>query len=196
MNPVLLDVPEQFETQRLLLRLPMPGDGVIVNEAIRESFRGLNQWLHWADHVPEIEETEAKTRKQHANFLLRQGLKFQLIDKESTRFVGSCSLIRIDWNVRRFEISYWIRESASGQGLMAEAVKGITELAFKDLSANRVQIRCDATNTASRKVAERCGYHLEAICIKSSMNPSGLLIDECIYATVRLEDGTYGYPSR
>ncbi|HLR62964.1 MAG TPA: hypothetical protein VK097_11090 [Lentibacillus sp.] len=38
MNPILLDIPEQFETERLLLRAPQSGDGVMVNKAIRESF--------------------------------------------------------------------------------------------------------------------------------------------------------------
>lgn len=38
MNPILLDIPEQFETERLLLRVPQIGDGAMVNEAIRDSY--------------------------------------------------------------------------------------------------------------------------------------------------------------
>ncbi|NMP24056.1 hypothetical protein [Sulfobacillus harzensis] len=37
MNPILLDFPHEFTTERFLIRCPLPGDGVLVDEAIRES---------------------------------------------------------------------------------------------------------------------------------------------------------------
>mgnify|MGYP003481727094 CR=1 FL=1 len=37
MDPVLIDVPMQLSTERLILRCPLPGDGPAVNEAERES---------------------------------------------------------------------------------------------------------------------------------------------------------------
>ncbi|BBI33849.1 GNAT family N-acetyltransferase [Cohnella abietis] len=195
MKPILLDIPEQFETERLLLRAPLFGDGVIINEAIRESFKTLNEWLNWADHIPEIEETEANVRKNRANFLLREGFIFYMLEKASGVFIGTCGLVRIDWNVRKFEIGYWIRNSASGHGYMTEAVNGLTEYAFNYFDANRIEILCDTKNTASRMVAERCGFHLEAILKKNFINPFGELRDDCIYAKVRLEDRMYGYPN-
>lgn len=36
MNPLLLDIPFQLETERLILRVPLlTGDGEMVNEAIK-----------------------------------------------------------------------------------------------------------------------------------------------------------------
>ena len=96
MNPILLDVPEQFKTERLVLRAPIFGDGVIVNAAIRESFKTLSEWMNWADHIPEIEETEENVRKNRASFLIRQGFFFCMLDKASERFIGTCGLLRID----------------------------------------------------------------------------------------------------
>lgn len=194
MNPILLDIPEQFETKRLLLRAPQFGDGAIVNEAIRESYESLHKWMKWADYIPEIEETEANARKHRANFLLRDSFTFYILDKLSGAFIGSCSLVRGDWQVRRFEIGYWIRQSASGQGYMSEAVDGLTQFAFCNLKANRIEIRCDTRNIASRRVAEHCGYHLEAIFINNFIDPSGELRDDSIYTKVRLKDGSFGYP--
>lgn len=195
MDQILLDIPEQFETERLMLRAPMFGDGAMVNAAIRESIEFLSEWMPWADHVPEIEETEANVRKHRANFLLREAFAFYVLDKASEDFLGTCSLARIDWHVRRLEIGYWIKESASRNGYMTEAVNGLTMFAFNHLQANRIEIRCDTRNTASRGVAERCGYHLEAIFVNNFIEPSGTLRDDCIYVKVRLQDGTFGYPS-
>ena len=195
MNPILFDIPEQFETERLILRAPQFGDGAAVNDAIKESYESLNEWMKWADHIPEIEETEANVRKHRVNFLLRDSFTFYILDKFSGKFIGSCSLVRGDWQVRRFEIGYWIRQSASGRGYMSEAVEGLTQFAFRKLKANRIEIRCDTRNVASCRVAESCGYHLEAIFINNFIDPSGDLRDDCIYTKVRLKDGSFGYPT-
>lgn len=195
MNPILLDIPERFETERLILRTPQPGDGAMVNTAIRESIETLREWMWWADHVPEIEETETNARKHRASFVLRDALTFYILDKQTEEFLGTCGLVRIDWLVRRFEIGYWILQSASGHGYMTEAINGLTNLAFAELQANRVEIRCDTRNTSSRGVAERCGYHLEAVLINNFVDPAGHLRDDCVYTKVRLKDDTVGYPS-
>ncbi|MGM3042100.1 GNAT family N-acetyltransferase, partial [Bacillus cereus group sp. BC46] len=70
MNPLLLDVPLQLETERLILRAPhQTGDGKIVNQAIRGSFNELKAWLPFAQELPTVEETEVNLRNAHINFL-------------------------------------------------------------------------------------------------------------------------------
>ncbi len=44
-NPILLSFPESFETQRLLIRSPMYGDGVLVHKALHESAAELRPWM-------------------------------------------------------------------------------------------------------------------------------------------------------
>nr|WP_303801106.1 GNAT family N-acetyltransferase [Alicyclobacillus macrosporangiidus] len=151
------------------MRSPMPGDGQAVTEAITESFNTLNTWMNWADHIPSVEESEEWARTARVKFLTREDLQFLIFGKYAGVFLGSIGLHRIDWKLRKFEIGYWIRDSASGKGYMTEAVQGLTQFATNFLCANRIEIRCDVRNTASRKVAERCGYHLEAIFLKRSV---------------------------
>ena len=40
MNPILKDLPDRFETERLLIRSPHPGDGRALYEAVNESLTG------------------------------------------------------------------------------------------------------------------------------------------------------------
>ena len=68
----------------------------------------------------------------------------------------------MDWSIPKFEIGYWCRAGFQGCGYVTEAVQAVTEAAFRILKANRVEIRCDARNLRSRRVAERAGYHLDA----------------------------------
>ena len=46
--PILRDFPESFETERLLIRCPMPGDGAEVHAAVFESLDKLRPWMPWA----------------------------------------------------------------------------------------------------------------------------------------------------
>ncbi|HEY2189526.1 MAG TPA: N-acetyltransferase, partial [Caldimonas sp.] len=72
MDPLLIDVPDRLETERLVLRVPRPGDGRVLNDAIRASHDELVPWLPWAGTLPTVEESEAHCRRQQARFLLRE----------------------------------------------------------------------------------------------------------------------------
>lgn len=146
-------------------------------------------------NLPSVEETEERVRRAYAKFLLREDLRLYMFQKSSGRFVGSTGLHFINWDVGRFEISYWIRTSESGQGLVTEAVHGIVRWASIHLNARRIEIRCDARNLRSRKVAERAGFHLEAVLRQDEPDVEGLPSDSPIYVKLRLPNGEWGYPS-
>lgn len=118
-------------------------------------------------------------------FLQRSDLRLQLINKQTGEFIGGSGLHRIDWESKKFEIGYWIRTSYSGKGLMTEAVEGITNFATSVLQANRIEIRCDSTNTRSARIAERLGFTLEGILRSETCNVTGELRDTMVFAKVR-----------
>jgi RimJ/RimL family protein N-acetyltransferase len=155
MNPILIDFPDYFETERLHIRCPMPGDGAEVNAAILETLDELGPWMPWVNPIPTVEQTEEHQRKARVHFLERSDLPLNLYLKGTETYVGGSGLHRMDWDVPRFEIGYWRRKRFQGQGLITEAVRGITAFAFATLHAKRVEIRCDVSNVKSREVAER-----------------------------------------
>jgi RimJ/RimL family protein N-acetyltransferase len=161
-NPLLLDFPDQIETERLIIRSPRPGDGAVINAAVRESINELRPWMPWAQVVPEVEDTETYVRSAAARFIEREDLGLSLWRKEDGLYVGGSGLHRIDWSVPCMETGYWCRTSLTGQGYITEAAIGIMRFAFEHLHAQRLEIRCDARNTRSAAVAERAGYVLEA----------------------------------
>lgn len=185
MNPILLSFPESFETGRLLIRAPQWGDGAVMNAAILESLEELRPWLPFARTAPTLEESEAFTREARLAFLRRRELHMRLYHKETGAFIGCSGLHRIDWDIRSFEIGYWVRTSCAGQGYITEAVNGITDFAVSVLGANRLEIRCSARNARSAAVAERAGFKLEAVLRSSRRGESGELEDSKIYAKVR-----------
>ena len=68
---------------------------------------------------------------------------------------------------------------------MAEAVQALTRFAFDRLEARRVEIRMDAGNERSWRVAERAGFRLEGVLRGDSLTPAGELRDTRVYARVR-----------
>lgn len=192
MDPLLIDVPARLVTPRLVLRCPQPGDGAVLNASVAASITELRPWMPWAQQVPTLEESEALARRAQAEFLRRADLVYAIFehdgDGRETRHVGGTGLHRIDWSVPRFEIGYWRRSDRAGRGLVTEAVQALAAMAFQTLHAERVEIRCDTDNTASRRVAERCGFTLEAVLRHDSRTPDGRLRDTCVFARLREAD--------
>ncbi|MFD1954838.1 GNAT family N-acetyltransferase [Paenibacillus thailandensis] len=184
-DPLLLAFPESLESERLLIRAPLWGDGPAVNEAVAESIEQLQPWMPWAQRVPTVEQSELDMRRSRLLFLERKDLRLVLVHKETGRIAGSSGLHRIDWQSRSFEIGYWIRTSFAGQGYMTEAVHAITSFAIRELEANRVEIRCDSRNVRSARVAERAGFVLEGILRKKSCAVDGSLRDTMVFSKVR-----------
>ncbi|WP_173917190.1 GNAT family N-acetyltransferase [Halobacillus sp. Marseille-Q1614] len=185
MDSILLDFPDHFETERLLIRMPKPGDGRAVYESIQASRNELKPWLPFAHHEQTEEETEANIRHAHIRFLKREDLRFLVFLKDTGQLVCSSGLHRMDWQVRKFEIGYWGDSRFSGKGYVTEAVTGITDFAISELDAKRVEIRCDAKNSKSRAVPERLGFVLEGVLQNDDLSLDGEeLRDTCIYSKI------------
>jgi RimJ/RimL family protein N-acetyltransferase len=184
MNPFELDIPQQFTTDRLLIRCAQPGEGPAANAAIRDSIEQLRPWMPWAQTLPAVSDTEEHARRAHARFLAREDLTYRAWLKDSQTFVVGSGLHRINWVVPKFEIGYWVRSTHSGQGYVHEVVQALTKLAFEKFHAQRVEIRCDDRNLKSIRVAERAGFQLEGILRNDSRGAGGSLRSTRVYAKI------------
>jgi RimJ/RimL family protein N-acetyltransferase len=188
-DPLLADVPQRLETPRLVLRSARPGDGAALFESTQQSLARLRPWMPWAQDESTPEAAECVVRRMHGQFALRQDLPYLMFERVHDGgeglHVGGTGLHRIDWTVPRFEIGYWVRSGFEGQGLVTEAVRALARLAFDRLRAARVEIRMDADNAPSRRVAERAGFTLEGILRRDTLTPDGRLRDTCVYSRVR-----------
>ena len=190
--PILREFSDRFESKRLLIRAPLPGDGADVHAAITESIAELRPWMPWADAEQSVDDVEANVREARADFLARRDLRLHLYLRSDGSFVGSSGLVRNDWEVPRFEIGYWIRTGMTGRGFATEAVRRIAAFAFDELSAERVEIWCDALNERSAAVALRAGFELEARLVHNRVGPDGQLSDSLCFASLRATESGDG----
>lgn len=185
MEPILFDFSDQFETERLLIRSPRPGDGQALYDAVSESLDHLRPWMPWAHQPLTIEGEEETVRRMHQRFIAREDLPLFVILKGTDMIVGGSGLHRFDWAVPRFEIGYWIRKRFEGQGYVTEAAGGITRFAFDNLKAERVEIRMDERNVRSWRVAERLGFVWEGTLRNDARDVEGNLRNTRVYSMIR-----------
>ncbi|MFN3335231.1 MAG: GNAT family N-acetyltransferase [Caldilinea sp.] len=162
-RPILLDIPGAFESERLLLRAPQPGDGEALNQAVLESLEELRPWMPWAAEAPTLADSEEVVRRAAARYQAHEDFMLLLWAKENGALVGASGMHRIDWEIPTVEIGYWVRTSMAGQGYITEAVNAITHFAFTTIGAYRVEIRCDEQNVRSAAVARRASFTLEGV---------------------------------
>lgn len=183
MTMKLPEVPTAIRTERLLLRMPMPGDGKVVNAAIQASLDDLKPWLGFAQAEPSPQDTEINQLEAHLNFIKKEVLRYLVFDKETGSFIGSTGFHAIEWDVPKMEIGYWLDSRATGKGYMAEAVSALTELAFSTFKCKRLEIQCDTENRKSRAIPEKLGFVLEGVLHNDERSVDGKrLTDTCIYA--------------
>lgn len=189
LDPLMIEVPTRIVTRRCIVRRPLPGDGLLLYEAVTASFDSLQPWLPWATELPTPQKAEADCRRLSAKFGLREDLTMFIFerceDDTEGALLGGTGLHRIDWPCGKFEIGYWLHSQRRGRGLMFEVVHAVTRLAFDGLGARRVEIRMDNLNEPSWRVAERLGYTLEGVLRQDSLSPTGVPRDTRVYARVR-----------
>ncbi len=155
-NPILLDLPLPIITKRITIRPIKPGDGNIMNEAVKESEEQFKKWLPWSSPLPSNQASEIMARCFYARYIMRHEMHFIILYKN--KLIGMCSLQEFDWNKPSCSIGYWCRISEQGKGYMTEAIFALLELGFKSIGLKFITIQCKKKNIKSINLALRCGF--------------------------------------
>ena len=182
-HPLLVDVPQSFDTERLALRCPRQGDGEAIFGAVSETLDDLRRFpasMSWALQRPSIVTSEVFCREAYARFLARTDLPFLAFRRDTGELVVATGLHRPDWGVPKFEIGFWRRKSAGSRGFATEAVRGLVDLALWRLRAVRVEALVDDENAASCALCERIGMTLEGTLRNERRAPRRLEKHACL----------------
>jgi len=180
----LIPLFEKLDGERVLVRPYRESDAQAIFEAVGESRDHLRPWLPFADAHQTVEETQDWIIHGLSDWLLREKFHLGIWEKAIDRYLGGIGLHPHNWETRYFEIGYWLRASAAGKGYMTEAVRLLTDFAFNELAATRVQIRCDERNMHSAAVARRLGYVQEARLRNHTKAPDGSLRTTLIFSLI------------
>ena len=139
--------------------------------------------IHWLPAMPNpytladgeewVGDAERKWREQRwANFAVE--------DAETGRLAASFGL-RIEPEHERGEIGYLVGRDWRRRGVAATCVALLTDWGFDDLGLERIEIRADVRNVASRRTAAAAGYRLEGV-LRGAMTVQDERVDDALYA--------------
>lgn len=180
----LLPMFDELRDERIVVRPYREEDAQALYEAIEESRDHLRPWLPFADEHRSVAEAHDWINQQRAKWILRETLGLAVFDASSGRFLGGLGLHPRNWDIRYFEIGYWLRKSAEGHGYMIAAVRLLANWALGSLKAQRIEIRCDAGNTHSANVARRLGFTQEGLLRNDFQSPDGRVRNTLVFSCI------------
>ena len=155
---MLSETPNQITTDRLILRRFEDKDildvftlmsdeyickmaGIPIFHTLEMTKQFMNEWSHDA---------------------------YAITEKGSDKVIGIVQFCDIWWRAQA-KLGYWLLEEYRGKGYMTEAVQAITDSAFKTGWYDEIRISVYVGNEASKKVALKCGFHLEYEAYKETV---------------------------
>jgi RimJ/RimL family protein N-acetyltransferase len=88
---------------------------------------------------------------------------------------------------------YWTVAEHRRRGITTEALRLLCGWGFDALGLRRIELRVDASNTASRRVAERGGFTAEGVLRQRSIH-RGVPVDDVVYGLLAGEFGVLPRP--
>ena len=157
-----------------------PGDAEAITAACND--RTIAEFL---DQIPSpYTEADARAFLHMCGEGWRDGTlsNFAITDADTGDVVGSVGVRWVDPDQGVAEVGYWLAPGARGRGICTRAVRLISRWAI-DEGAERLQLRADSLNAASRKVAVNAGFTEEGVLRSSRYNARlGRRVDFVMYS--------------
>lgn len=149
--------------ERIRLRAFRMDDADAIYEAVCQSQQELARWLPWCHADYSRSDTVEFLSHLGEAFHKDQEYAFAILARDSGQFVGATGINQLDRANRRANLGYWLRTSASGQGIATQATLLVARWAFAKLDLERIEIVAATGNVASQRVAVRAGAAREGI---------------------------------
>ena len=176
----------EIQTERLTLRLPRMGDYPAWERVRREGAEFLLPWEPVRAHG----YTGRKAFRNRVYWSSRsaredRALPLFVFETGTGAFLGAVTLD----NIRRgpammANLGYWIGPDHARQGYMSEAVRGLVDYAFAQMSLSRIEAACLPENAASRGLLEKCRFKYEGVA-QAYLQIAGRWQTHVLYARLR-----------
>jgi RimJ/RimL family protein N-acetyltransferase len=154
--------PYRIETERLVVRCYEPRDAPLLKDAIDSSLEHLQPWMPWALDEPQTLEQKIELIELfRSSFEAGENFTYGTFAAGEAELLGGTGLHpRV--GPGGLEIGYWVRASATRQGIVTESTAALTRAGFEVCAADRIEIRIEPRNEASFGVPRKLGFVEEA----------------------------------
>lgn len=174
--------PEQFETERLILRKPRMDDAPAIFSAYAQDPE-VTRYMTWRPHK-NVEETYRICELMLKLWDNGEAYSYAITFKNSDSVIGMIAMHPEGFKVG---IGYVLARPHWGKGYITEAVLAVTNWLLAQPDIYRVFATCDVENLASARVMEKVGMQREGSLRKYIVHPniSDEPRDSYIYAIVK-----------
>lgn len=174
-----------LESERLLLRSPRMDDAADYYAYARDVEN--SRFVLWEAHRSLMDSRFALRSLISQN---KRGLPptFAIELKAEARMIGTIGFQWVDLSQMSAEVGYTIARRLWNHGLATEALRRLSDYAFKELKLEKLEARHDVLNPASGRVMLHAGFHLEGM-EPQSMMIKGRMADLACYARFHEEKG-------
>lgn len=177
-----MKLPDQFKTERLILRKPRMDDAPAIFRAYAQD-PDVTRYMIWRPHK-NVEETYRIIELMLKLWNEGEAYSYVITLKDSDSAIGMIAMHPDGFKVG---IGYVLARPHWGKGHMTEAARVVTNWLLEQPDIYRVFAVCDVANLASARVMEKTGMLREGLLRKYIVHPN--ISDEprdCyIYAIVR-----------
>ena len=163
MPETLSGLPEELESQRLLIRRYSEGDGKALFTLLErnDNREFLFPNVEEVAIIKTIEEAETNVKKHATEWDSRKRFVLGIWEKKTNIYIGEIWIEPNKWDVPSFELGWFLGQGYLGKGYATEAARRSLEFLFHNLGAHKVIVITRDTNHPSIKLAERLGFKKE-----------------------------------
>jgi RimJ/RimL family protein N-acetyltransferase len=149
----------ELSDERLLLRPPTLGDVDAITAACQDP--EIPRWIAAIPSPYTVEDARwFVTSLAEPGWASGEDLVWAITDRETDAFFGTVGLHPRLAGVA--EVGFWLAPQARGRGIMTDAVELVCAFGFGVQGLQRIEWQAVVGNDASRAVAERTGFVVEA----------------------------------
>ena len=184
-----LFAPDQYVTPDFLIRSYRRGDGAMLSEAATTSYDHLHTYMPWAIPDYKVGDAERWCRIKAGHYLTNEDFSLGIFTRDGTKMLGGTGyhLREGDISTHNAEVGMWIRADAAKKGLGTQVLIAVIDWGFTQWPWMRLSWRCDTTNVASARVAEKAGMTREGLLRSDFPTEDNKRRDTYIYSIIKSE---------
>ena len=152
---------ESIETERFVLKVPQPTDGVAVFDAVAdviEQLRASPASWPWTSQAQSVAVSTAHCRRARDNFDRLSKWSLFVHDRATAQVVGNAEFHTLHAKLNIWELGFWTRTSQQRHSIMNEALTALFGWMKHNNPHIEILTKHDVNNVASIKMMEKVGF--------------------------------------
>jgi ribosomal-protein-serine acetyltransferase len=165
-------------------------DAPAMVEAVQESIAESMPWMGWCTPDYDLDSARSWLVTLPVNWENGTQYGFAITNTENGKILGGTGLNHINQAQRLANLGYWVRTSATRQGVATRAARLVARFGIEKIGLLRAEIVVAVGNAASLRVAQKAGAQREGI-LRNRLIVRDKVLDAVMHS---LTPGDFGIP--